>query len=132
MPETKRRPIGHWRDPSTGQILEVYDPNLPHGEREEEERQLLDEIERKRQSDPELRLKRLRERKGRVEEERKRKTTVLFPICLDDAVIDTNEPWAAKLRADRHIGDFTNWRDHDAYQKAFERLLRDLRVDRGT
>ena len=40
------------------------------------------------------------------EEERKRGQTVLFPIRLDDAVMDTNEAWAAKLRA-RHIGDFT-------------------------
>jgi hypothetical protein len=32
------------------------------------------------------------------EEERKRGQTVLFPIRLDDAVIDTKEAWAAKLR----------------------------------
>ena len=25
------------------------------------------------------------------------------------------------------IPDFTNWKDHDAYQTAFQRLLRDLR-----
>jgi hypothetical protein len=29
----------------------------------------------------------------------------------------------------RHIGDFTRWKEHDAYQKALERLLRDLRVE---
>ena len=34
------------------------------------------------------------------EEERKRGKTVLFPIRLDDAVMDTNEPWAAKLGED--------------------------------
>jgi hypothetical protein len=27
-------------------------------------------------------------------------------------------------------GDFTRWKDHDAYQKALDRLLRDLRVER--
>jgi TIR domain len=32
------------------------------------------------------------------EEERKRKQIVLFPIRLDNAVIDTNEAWAVKLR----------------------------------
>jgi hypothetical protein len=32
-------------------------------------------------------------------------------------------------RRSRHIGDFRAWKDHDAYQKAFERVLRDLRVD---
>ena len=29
----------------------------------------------------------------------------------------------------RHIGDFTRWKEHDTYQKAFDRLLRDLRVE---
>jgi hypothetical protein len=29
----------------------------------------------------------------------------------------------------RHIGDFTRWKEHDAYQKALERLLRDLKVE---
>jgi uncharacterized protein YjbI with pentapeptide repeats len=59
------------------------------------------------------------------EEERKRKQTVLFPIRLDDAVMDTNEAWAAKLRA-RNIGDFMRWKEHSAYVKSFERVLRDL------
>jgi TIR domain len=61
------------------------------------------------------------------EEERKRGQTVLFPIRLDDAVMDTDEAWAAKLRA-RHIGDFTRWKEHDEYQKSFARVLRDLTV----
>lgn len=61
------------------------------------------------------------------EEERTRKQIVLFPIRLDDAVMDTNEPWAAKLRA-RHIGDFRRWKEHDEYQKSFARVLRDLTV----
>jgi TIR domain-containing protein/pentapeptide repeat protein len=61
------------------------------------------------------------------EEERKRGQAVLFPIRLDDAVMDTDEAWAAKLRA-RHIGDFTRWKEHDEYQKSFARVLRDLTV----
>jgi hypothetical protein len=61
------------------------------------------------------------------EEERTRGQTVLFPIRLDDAVMDTNEAWAAKLRA-RHIGDFRRWKEHDEYQKSFARVLRDLTV----
>jgi TIR domain len=48
------------------------------------------------------------------EEERKRGTTVLFPIRLDDAVVETKEAWAAKLRA-RHIGDFSQWKNHNDY-----------------
>ncbi len=38
--------------------------------------------------------------------------TVLFPI-----------------RRTRHIGDFICWKNHDAYQEAFERLLRDLKAE---
>ena len=50
-------------------------------------------------------------------------------LCaLDDVVMRTSEAWAAKLRA-RHIGDFTRWKEHDSYQKSFDRLLRDLRVE---
>jgi hypothetical protein len=59
------------------------------------------------------------------EEERRRKQTVLFPIRLDDAVMNVDEAWASKLRA-RHIGDFRRWKDHDAYKNSFERALRDL------
>lgn len=62
------------------------------------------------------------------EEEHKRKTTILFPIRLDLAVMETDQAWAADIRRTRHIGDFTNWKDHDAYQKALERLLRDLKA----
>jgi hypothetical protein len=60
------------------------------------------------------------------EEERRRGKTVLFPVRVDDTVFDTEESWAAKVRQ-RHIGDFRQWKDHDAYQKAFDRLLRDLK-----
>jgi hypothetical protein len=55
--------------------------------------------------------------------------TVLFPVRIDDAVVTTNEAWAIKLRDNRNIGDFRNWKDHDAYQKTLARLLRDLRVE---
>ncbi len=53
---------------------------------------------------------------------------VLFPVRLDDAVMNASKAWAADLRRTRHIGDFTNWKDHDSYQQAFERLLRDLKA----
>ena len=63
------------------------------------------------------------------EQERVRGKTVLFPIRLDGAVMDTDKAWATKLRRSRHIGDFTKWKDHDSYQKAFDRLLRDLKAE---
>jgi uncharacterized protein YjbI with pentapeptide repeats len=63
------------------------------------------------------------------EKERREKRTVLFPIRLDDAVMETNEAWAADIRRGRHIGNFTDWKNHDSYKKAFERLLRDLKAE---
>ncbi len=62
------------------------------------------------------------------EREQREKKLVLFPIRLDDAVMETNQAWAADIRRVRHIGDFRAWKDHDQYQKSFERLLRDLKA----
>ena len=62
-------------------------------------------------------------------EERSRRKTVLFPIRIDEAVMQTAEPWAVKLRENRHIGDFTQWKSHDDYRLALDRVLRDLRPD---
>jgi len=64
-----------------------------------------------------------------LDEERTRKQVVLFPLRLDDAVMQTTEGWARLLRGQRHIGDFTGWKEHDSYQKGFDRLMRDLRVE---
>ncbi len=63
-----------------------------------------------------------------MEQERRQKRTVLFPIRLDDVVMKAESGWAADIRRSRNIGDFTKWKDHDAYQKAFDRLLRDLKA----
>jgi len=41
--------------------------------------------------------------------------------------VDAAEPWAADIRALRHIGDFRCWQDHDVSVKAPEQLLRDLK-----
>jgi TIR domain len=53
-------------------------------------------------------------------------TLVLFPIRLDDAVMQTNTAWAGDIRRIRFIGDFRLWQDDAAYQRALQRLLRDL------
>jgi uncharacterized protein YjbI with pentapeptide repeats len=66
-----------------------------------------------------------------LEEESKNKRLVLFPIRLDDTVMSTRDDWAAKIKRRRHIGDFSNWTDKACYQKAFERLLRDLKATEG-
>lgn len=62
-----------------------------------------------------------------LEKEQRQHRDVLFPVRLDSSVMETSQAWAAMLRQSRHFGDFTNWTDPQAYQQAFERLLRDLK-----
>ena len=64
------------------------------------------------------------------DKEIKRKEPVLFPIRLDDAVMESKTGWAADIRRSRHIGNFSNWKNHDEYQKGLERLLRDLQIEK--
>ncbi len=63
------------------------------------------------------------------DKERMKDELVLFPIRIDDAVMDSDQPWAAKIRRARHIGDFTDWKDHDKYNESFDRLIRNLKAD---
>jgi hypothetical protein len=63
------------------------------------------------------------------ERENRQQQLVLFPIRLDDTVLDTQQAWAADIRRKKHIGNFSGWKDHDVYRKALERLLRDLKAE---
>lgn len=54
--------------------------------------------------------------------------TVLFPIRIDEVVMVSKAGWPALLKNTRNIGDFTRWKDHDSYQRSFDRLLRDLKA----
>jgi uncharacterized protein YjbI with pentapeptide repeats len=63
------------------------------------------------------------------EKEREQGKIMLFPVRLDDAVLDAKTGWAADVRRSRHIGDFRDWKNHDSYRKAFERLMRDLKAE---
>ena len=65
---------------------------------------------------------------GALEKERRRKTAVLFPIRIDEAVSRSRKAWAASLRRTRHIGDFSLCEDEASYSKAFKRLLSDLKA----
>src|SRR5262249_37435403 len=53
---------------------------------------------------------------------------VLFPLRLDNAVLQSRRAWVRSLRYHRHIADFTGWKDHDTYLKQFERLLSHLKT----
>lgn len=57
----------------------------------------------------------------------KRGQDVLFPIRLDNAVLESNTGWATRLQH-RHIGDFTGWQDDTAYNQAFTTLLQHLKA----
>jgi hypothetical protein len=74
-------------------------------------------------------------RKREIEENRQ----ILFPIRLVDFETlkkwqyfdaDTGTDYAKEIR-EYFIPDFSNWKDHDSYQKAFQGLLRDLRGERS-
>jgi len=68
--------------------------------------------------------------------ERLEKRRMLFPIslvpyeavrdweCFDS---DAGKDSAREIR-EYFIPDFSNWKDHDSYHKAFDRLLRDLKA----
>ena len=78
-------------------------------------------------------------RKARQREE-KESRQVLFPIrlvgmeaiqeweCFD---ADTGKDLAVEIR-EYFIPDFSNWKDHDSYKEAFDRLLRDLKSGEKT
>jgi uncharacterized protein YjbI with pentapeptide repeats len=69
-----------------------------------------------------------REVRAAMDREQKENRTVLFPVRVDRAVFESPFDWATEIRRERNIGDFTCWKDHDEYQKAFARLLRDLQA----
>ena len=64
-----------------------------------------------------------------LEKEQRQQREVLFPVRLDESVMQASQAWTAKLRRSRHISDFTRWKNPQAYQKAFTRLLRDLKAE---
>lgn len=73
-------------------------------------------------------------RKREVEENRQ----ILFPIRLVEFDVlkkwqyfdaDRGTDYAKEIR-EYFIPDFSNWKDHDSYQKAFKDLLRDLKNER--
>jgi uncharacterized protein YjbI with pentapeptide repeats len=58
--------------------------------------------------------------------ERKNTETILFPIRLDDDVMQVQSGWPALIKNTRHIGDFRNWKKPDIFRKKFSKLLSDL------
>lgn len=54
-------------------------------------------------------------------------TLMLFPVRIDETVMRTTRAWAIAVRQ-RYIGDLRQWNDETTYQRALQRLLRDLKA----
>ena len=63
------------------------------------------------------------------EKERNEKATNIIPIMIDNFIMSKHIGWANLIKNTRNIGDFSNWRNSRFYQLAFDRLLRDLKVN---
>ena len=63
-----------------------------------------------------------------LEEENRRKTPILFPICVDWSVMNTELVWVDYINKTRNIFDFSKWQDPDAYRQSLEWLLGDLKI----
>jgi uncharacterized protein YjbI with pentapeptide repeats len=61
-------------------------------------------------------------------QEIERNQDMLFPIRLDNTILESTTGWARRLRH-RHIGDFTQWQEEDSYQQAFATLLCHLKIN---
>ena len=90
-------------------------------------------------SDASLRSERVRTELRRARRQEKRENRrKLFPITLipfDPAIrewecfdADSGKDLGVEVR-EYFIPDFSNWKDHDAFESAFARLLRDLRAE---
>jgi uncharacterized protein YjbI with pentapeptide repeats len=64
-----------------------------------------------------------------LEKERSQNKLILFPIKLDNGIMQTDQSWAIDIRRIRHIADFSQWKHYASYQRELKRLLRSLHVD---
>lgn len=54
---------------------------------------------------------------------------VLFPIRIDNSIINSRRHWVTSIRDIVNIGDFTEWENPQSYRLALKRILYDLRID---
>ena len=64
-----------------------------------------------------------------LDEERERKQLCCSRSGSTTPCWRPKRPGRGCCGAQRNIGDFTRWKEHDAYSKGLERLLRDLKVE---
>lgn len=71
----------------------------------------------------------LREIERSLNREDREGKSILFPVRIDNYIFDE---WQHERKDDllrKVIGDFRKWRNPEAYQKAFNKLLRDLKAE---
>lgn len=56
--------------------------------------------------------------------EREANTTMLIPIRVDASIFSARKAWATEILRTRHIQDFSNWRDMEAYNHGLVRLFK--------
>jgi len=66
---------------------------------------------------------------ARDREEREKKQ-MLFPITLAPHE-NVRKLFDGDVDSAREVGDFSNWKEHDSYQQAFQRLVEDLKGERA-
>jgi len=66
-----------------------------------------------------------------LELETQRKETLLFPVRIDNTIMEESTGWGADLRRSRNIGDFTRWKEPGHYKELFQRILTDLKGEAG-
>ncbi len=63
-----------------------------------------------------------------LKEEEKRDQNIIMPYKLDDSVMRMEDvPWFKHLTLERHIGDFTKWKDRASYEIEFDKLVKYLK-----
>jgi TIR domain/Pentapeptide repeats (8 copies) len=51
---------------------------------------------------------------------------LLFPLRVDETVLQSTDDWATHICARRYVGDFAGWQDDASYQQRFAELLQHL------
>jgi hypothetical protein len=52
---------------------------------------------------------------------------VLYPVRIDQTILNCDTNWAREIKETRHIGNFEHWTNPQQYEHSFKRLLRALR-----
>lgn len=54
--------------------------------------------------------------------------TMLFPVTVDSAVLESTDPWVRELLKTSQVADSSHWRDRRAYERSLRRLLQALSI----